>query len=258
MEIDGATIRNPVPTAILPLKSTENGQQYRLFISIPENYQESGQQYPVLFVLDGNGLYPLVRQIVELFTIVSAVPDLIIVGIGYPVPTYMDTLQLRGRDFTYELFTPADDDSYPWGATGGGEQFLKVIAGEIIPLIEDKYRIDSQNRSLLGFSLGAEFAHRAIYLYPGLFSKAILIDGFDNQADELALLPDRAAPVERLFIGYSSGLAGDERSKTLATHIEAISTSGTQAKLHIFQGENHFSVLPGAISRGLREVYAAP
>jgi hypothetical protein len=42
----------------------------------------------------------MVRQIVELLQIPQILPELIIVGIGYPKDTYMQTLSLRGRDLS--------------------------------------------------------------------------------------------------------------------------------------------------------------
>jgi predicted alpha/beta superfamily hydrolase len=260
MDADSATVQNPVPTTVLSLTSTQNGQEYRLFVSLPASYELSEQSYPTLYVLDGNGLFSMVRQIIEMVAIPSPrkVPELIIVGIGYPVSTYMDTLQLRGRDLTYEQFTPEPDNAYPWGETGGGMTFLKVLNEEILPFIDRKYRTNTQDRGLIGWSLGGGFAHRAIYLHPGLFSRVVNIDGYDKEAECFAQQPGQAAPTKHLFIGFSSISINPDDTAMLNSHIEAVKASGVQAKGHIFEGETHFSVVPSVISRGLREVYAEP
>jgi uncharacterized protein len=87
-------VRNPTPTEIRPLSSTYVGQEYRLFISVPASYATSDTVYPVLYLLDGNLTYPLVRPIVEILQVAEAVPEVILVGIGYPTATYMETATL--------------------------------------------------------------------------------------------------------------------------------------------------------------------
>lgn len=259
MDTDSATVQNPVPTTVLPFTSTLNGQEYRLFFSLPASYEESDQRYPVLYVLDGNGLYALVKQITELVPApIREIPELIIVGVGYPLPTYAHTAKIRGRDLTFEPFTPQPDDHYPWGETGGAMTFLKTLTEEILPFIEGKYRTNPADRGLIGWSLSGGFAHRAIFLHPGLFSRVVMIDSFDEEAERLAEQPGCAAPVQRLFFGYASESATPENEAQLSRHIEVVNGLGTRAKAHKFEGETHFTVVPAAISRGLREVYAEP
>lgn len=260
MEIDSATIQNPVPTTVLSLTSPVNGQEYRLFISLPASYEESDRQYPVLYVFDGNGLYSLVKQISEMVAIPSPreIPELIIVGVGYPVPTYVHTVALRGRDLTFEQFTPDPKSSYPWGETGGGKEFLKVLTEEILPLIEGKYRANPADRGLIGWSMSGAFAHRTIFLHPGLFSRAVVIDSFDAEATRLAAQPGNTRPAKHLFFGYAGDGVSPEDEAELHSHLEAVKALGVRAKGHKFEGENHFSVVPAVISRGLREVYAEP
>lgn len=252
----GATIANPTPTTVLPLTSAQTGQEYTLFVSLPADYESSGRTYPVLYVLDGNGLFTFTRQTVEVLQIKKEVPELIIVGVGYPSPTYMDTLQLRGRDLTFEDFKPDPDSTYPWGETGGARAFLDVLTNEIMPLIERTYRIDPQDRGLFGWSMSGDFAHRIIYLCPGLLQRVIVIDAYDEKAAELAELPYLTPPVGRLFLGYADATIPAEWIAPVQRHIEAVKASGARAAMHVFPGENHFSVVPAVISRGLRENYA--
>lgn len=260
MEIDSATIRNPVPTTVLSLTSPLNGQEYRLFVSLPASYEQSEQPYPVLYVLDGNGLFSLVRQISEMAGVLSPseVPELIIVGVGYPLPTYVHTAAIRGRDLTFEQFTPAPQSRYPWGETGGGKAFLKVLTEEILPFIEGKYRANPADRGLIGWSLSGGFTHRTIFLHPGLFSRAVIIDAFNTAAKQLAEQPECTLPARHLFFGYAGDGVSPEEEAELHSHIEAVKALGARAKGHKFEGENHFSVVPAVISRGLREVYAEP
>lgn len=260
MEIDSATVQNPVPSIVLPLTSALNGQEYRLFVSLPASYENSRQSYPVLYILDGNALFSLVRQIAEIVSIPSPrpVPELIIVGIGYPVPTYADTLQLRGFDLTYEQFTPPPGHTYPWGKTGGGRTFIKVLTEEIMPMIDRQYRTDRADRGLVGWSRGGGFAHRAIYLCPGVFSRLIVIDGWDDEAEKYALQQGQTAPTRHFFIGFASIPGNADDNARFNSHIEAVKASGVNARGHVFDGEDHFSVVPVVISRGLREVYAEP
>lgn len=259
MDSDSATVQNPVPTTVLSFTSALNNQEYRLFVSLPASYEDSEQRYPVLYVLDGNALFSLVRQISEMMGVLSPreVPELIIVGVGYPLPTYAQTATIRGRDLTFEQFIPDPQSSYPWGETGGGKAFLEVLTEEILPFIDGKYRTAPADRGLIGWSMSGAFAHRTIFLHPGLFSRAVAIDSFDTEATRLAAQPGSTLPIKHLFFGYAGDSVSPEDEAELHSHLEVVKALGVRAKGHKFEGENHFSVVPAVISRGLRMIYAA-
>ena len=42
------------------VESSFTGQRYHLFVRLPEGYEDSKESYPVVYLLDGGWLYPLV------------------------------------------------------------------------------------------------------------------------------------------------------------------------------------------------------
>ncbi len=50
-------------TRAYELRSAVNGRDYRLFITLPERYSaDNSTRYPVLYVLDGNGSFPIATE----------------------------------------------------------------------------------------------------------------------------------------------------------------------------------------------------
>ena len=129
------------------MRSSVVQRDYEIMVSLPRKYSESGT-HPVLYVLDANGAFPIA---VEMTRFLSFDPSMkeepIIVGIGYPVGRYWNTIPHRTRDFTP---TAHPETVARWGkeyeftpdGSGGAAKFLQALAEEIIPLVEGRYRID--------------------------------------------------------------------------------------------------------------------
>lgn len=66
------------------LASKATGQEYALFVSLPNDYAAKDTvKYPVLYVLDGNFMFPVINSFKHLLTETGDVHDMIVVGIGY-------------------------------------------------------------------------------------------------------------------------------------------------------------------------------
>ena len=85
-------------TEVRPLKSSIVDDTYRLHISLPVTYANSDRTYPVVYLADGNGLFPLVRSIADGLSAGLEIPRLIVVGIGYDTERSMDWERYRERD----------------------------------------------------------------------------------------------------------------------------------------------------------------
>src|SRR5438105_14104212 len=89
--------------------SKRTGRDYRLFVSLPESYAASDSiRYPVLYVLDGNGFFGIATETHRLLRLRAEVPELIIVGIGYPVSSFSETSIPRWMDYTPSADPTAD------------------------------------------------------------------------------------------------------------------------------------------------------
>jgi predicted alpha/beta superfamily hydrolase len=262
---------NPTPTIVTDLPSKLVQQDYRLFISLPKGYPDSSHAYPTIYVLDGNCLFTFVRDIAEMLKLSGQVPDVIVVGIGYPRDTYLDTLTLRGRDLTFQELTEEykkNHSSYPYGETGGGSRFLEVIRTELLPFVEQNYRVDANDRMLLGWSAGAGFCLFAMFRYPELFRRLAAISPWfkeDLLQEEAHHAAAHAALGAKLFIAQEQPdkewlAASTRKDPTADLHgfvdiLRLRRYAGFQVHKKIYEEENHSSVVPIAITHALRELY---
>lgn len=124
-----------------------------LIVSLPENYNTSGETYPVLYLLDGNETALLEAHLVTW----KLRANLIIVAMPN---TDRDRDMMPLSTLTYEVANP------------GAGNFLSFIEKELIPHIEKKYRPNGQ-RTIRGRSLSGLFVMYAFLKKPQLFDSYI-------------------------------------------------------------------------------------
>ncbi|HEX3050012.1 MAG TPA: alpha/beta hydrolase-fold protein [Aggregatilineaceae bacterium] len=247
------------------LSSVYVNQEYHLFVSLPLHYTHTNQRYPVLYLLDGNLTTPLIVSIVELLRRDQAIPELIVVGIGYPEPTYAETQIHRARDYTPTPITPGFEMfGHPYQETGGGERFLQFIERELLPTIDATYRTDPTDRALAGWSLGGLFALYAMLQRPTLFQRILAISPSLMWGNRVLFQIESeyaAAHTElplRLFVGRESEPGYEsyvEETRGLVETLKQRQYAGLDVNFHLFEDENHLSVVPLAYTRGLRLIY---
>ncbi|HTX65810.1 MAG TPA: alpha/beta hydrolase-fold protein [Opitutaceae bacterium] len=148
---------------IRPLPPSADGRHYELDVHLPGSYAQSpGRRYPVLYVTDGYWDFPTVVVSYDNLAWDRAIPEFIIVGIGY-ADEHANYNDLR----RWEL--PPVPLTSPGGPSGHAAEFLRSIKDEIIPFVEREYRVDPSRRVLAGSSLGGLFALYAMYTEPDLF-----------------------------------------------------------------------------------------
>jgi uncharacterized protein len=183
-----------------------SGIYYELVISLPANYQSSHKHYPILYYTDAQWDAPLLNSIYLDLVFDRAVPEFVMVGITYSGKKSNYTA-LRTRDLT-----PTKDENF-MRDSGGGEAFLNFIKESIIPQVEGKYRIDTNQRAIAGWSFGGLFALYAMYSEPELFKRCIAVSPsihWDNeyisQLDNKLFHSNRIFSA-RLFISYGQNEA---------------------------------------------------
>ena len=150
------------------LPRAANGRQYQLYVGLPDSYEdEPERRYPVLYLCDGYWDFNLVKAVSGNLVIDKAIPEIIVVGLGYPGDR-PDYGRLRRWDLT-PVPAKYEGASYD-GPSGHADEFLSVLEHEIIPLVEHEYRGDPSYRVLAGSSLGGLFTLYAMFARPGLFA----------------------------------------------------------------------------------------
>ena len=240
-------------------------QEYQISVNFPDSYG-AGNRFPVLYVTDGNENFPLVRTIYRELRDENKIPEILIIGIGYPTDSWDKIQDLRARDLTPFSYTPVYSGSPQQGfslGTGGAPQFLRFIRDELTPIVDSKYATRPDDTSLLGHSLGGLFTLYALFQGSGMFQRFVAGSPSIWWADAAIFRteeafadshPDLAA---HLYIG-----AGSEEgsitvdAKTLSDTLRQRKYPGLELVTQIFEGESHVSVIPFNISRGLRAVYS--
>ena len=136
-------------------------QDYHIFVGLPDGYEEDeGRSYPVVYVLDGGLLFPVLRAYNRYLLMGGEIPKLILVGISYGTAAGQ-----TGNNRVYDFTARADGQVY-WGGAGDFQVFL---ADELFPFIEKNYRVQSDRRVVFGQSIGGQFVLHAAQTEPGLF-----------------------------------------------------------------------------------------
>jgi predicted alpha/beta superfamily hydrolase len=238
------------------------GRTYQISVALPDDYATSNETYPVLYTVDANSQFGTVVETAREQHNFAIFPELIIVGIGYPVSRVDEIMALRDVDLS-----PTEDPGLLPEGSGGGPEFLDFIRRELIPLVELEFRANPADRALFGHSFGGLFALYALLEGQETFHRVIAASpsiGWDDRVTfkmESAYAESHDSLPAKLFL--SSGLLEDNEEwgesashvRELVTILESRNYSGLQIKTAYFENETHISVIPAAISRGLRTIY---
>ena len=270
-----ASLASEPPAVTLPgtvqhdLRAASNDAAYRLFVGLPPGYDPDGERrYPVTYVLDGNVVFPFAVNTLRMFALFGETPETIVVGVGYPVQYFPETLALRWHDLTPTRVEALDQEqSDRFGVelrSGGAPAFLRFLRDEAIPFVDANYRTTG-DRSLWGHSLGGLFAVYAMFEVPGLFqqfgvsSPSLQVGGEALWARESAYAEANRALPARVFVSLGSEEHDiSMQVERLVEQLRKREYENFALESQVFRDENHVSVFPGAFSRGVRFFYAAP
>jgi enterochelin esterase-like enzyme len=160
----------------LDMYSTNVGDEYKIQLGIPSNYNESlSFIYPTIYLTDANYFFDDTNQhpnavigpggaigIIEELIETGYLPPSILVGIDYEG----DLNNQRSRDFRLPTSRQA---------------FYHFLEEELIPFIDGNFRTDISSRTLMGHSLGATFVTYCLFQHnssiTGLFNQFIMLSG---------------------------------------------------------------------------------
>jgi predicted alpha/beta superfamily hydrolase len=152
------------------ITSSITGITYPYHVYLPEGYQDSAKSYPIIYATDGQWEYWRFAHAIE-----SSNKDIILVAIE------QGANDRRLIDYALE----------------GSESYLQFLENEMLPLIEGKYRVDSNNRTIQGASWGGLLVRHALSrnINQPLFRNFISMDGsYWNEDAQYQQLEDIAFP----------------------------------------------------------------
>lgn len=254
------------------------GHDYRVFVSRPAGPAPAGG-YPVLYVLDANELYLTVVETVRAFEhrpdVARDRPGTVVVGIGYPPGT--DVRAARTLDLT-----PAGSNDPRVKGGGGADMFADFIEQRLKPEVAGRVPVDPRRQAVFGHSFGGLWVLHTLATRPGMFqdylaSSAALWFGDNAVLSSLrrmaAARTAQDAPLRaQLTVGEFEefpapwapapggdvvAMAKDLRQRDQVGNARQAATLLAAAprmdvEFDELAGEDHGSVVPGAISRAVR------
>lgn len=251
------------------ITSSVNDRTYEISVAFPRGYDEADSPYPVLYVLDANLHFGTVVETVRSSEL-RGDPEPLVIGVGYPVGRYRNSYGIRAVDLI-----PTSDQDYiersnkehperlAMEGSGGGPDFLRFILEELIPLIEAEYRASPKGRGLFGWSYGGLFAAYALFEAKEAFDRFILVSPSLWWDDLVIFEMEREYAETHAFLAARiyltvGALESDHMISELHEFSEALRAreyEGLSQRLYVAEGEDHFSVIPATIDRGLRYIY---
>jgi predicted alpha/beta superfamily hydrolase len=243
------------------------GRDYQLYISFPKNYStKETVSYPILYVLDGEWVFPIIRGTRAILDLEKELEDLIIVSISDADFTF------RYQDYTTSLSTSTDEkvnkrSDVPKGGliSGGADKFLTSMKTEIVPFVDKNYKTNS-DRGIFGHSFGGLFAAYCLVNSDGYFTRF----GISSPAlwwDNEKLLNQAVTqfrenktwdiPQTKVFISV-----GDKEHSGIvptmvkySSYLEQSDYDNIELKWQIFEGESHNSMWSANVSKTLSILY---
>ncbi|MGA7438157.1 MAG: alpha/beta hydrolase-fold protein [Luteibacter sp.] len=263
-------------TEVRTIHASKLNRDYQLFVSLPPDYAaQPDRKYPVMFVTDANYGFPLIRSIARrLGDHGDGTEDFILVGLSYAVgdtPVYS-----RRRDYTPTNHGPSGLTSDMPGRPvlhGEAEGYRESLKDDVFPVIAANYRADMSRAIYVGHSYGGLLGYEILIHDPGMFSHYILGSPslqfdhgveFTRMHDALAARKDLSANVLVVLGGFETlskdkadrrfntgtDMIGD--NKRFVAELQAKHYPGLHVNLLTVPGEDHLTVFPMIITRGIQ------
>ncbi|MED5545428.1 MAG: alpha/beta hydrolase-fold protein [Pseudomonadota bacterium] len=268
-----ATFAAPAPLLAAPYiiegsdtfaMTSRTGARYRVHVHVPRRPAPPGG-FPVLYLLDGDMTFASAvetAQRLARFGRDEGQSEGIVVAIGYPDGDDM----LARRSFDYTPEGPPDAVAHP---TGGAPAFRRFLAGDLMPRITGRYRIDTARQTLWGHSFGALFVLDTLLGEPELFRNYVATSpslwfGARSLLGGLASLPARLAVAGprtlHLAVGEREQDSVRARSHAMAmTHRELAdrlaAVENLEVHSRVYSGESHGGTLLPGLGQAVRVAF---
>ena len=229
------------------------GQEYELQIMLPGGFKNSNKKYPVIYLMDSQWDFPLLKCLYGEHYFDGFVPELIVVGVTWgginPNPD-----SLRARDYT-----PTNETRLP--QSGGADKFLSFMKEELFPFIETNYRADNNNRTLMGCSLGGLFTLYTLFTQPELFTgyaAASPAVGWDREVlykYEKTFAEKKLSKPVRVYMTVGDVERGRSTFERFATQMANRNYTSVTLKSKVLENTGHSGTKSETFGRGMQYVF---
>ncbi|WP_235194295.1 alpha/beta hydrolase [Janthinobacterium lividum] len=261
-------------TEVRDIRAQALKRDYQVYVALPDSYRQGNKRYPVLFVVDANYSFPIVRNIAQRLNKHAGMEEVVVVGLSYANGD--GGVYSRRRDYTPTTPRKHDYRSDMPGrqpAFGEAKAYGQFISGEVFPFIASNYRVNMQRKVFIGHSYGSLLGLQFLLTEPRTFEHYILgspslwYDAgvmFDREQAYAASHKDLSASVFFGIGGLEKLAAGKKRSRLeeeadmLADlrefdgKLKSHKYPGLKTRLRVFEDEDHASVFPFILTHGLR------
>ena len=179
------------------IESRAVGRLFHIYVRYPAGYADkTKRRYPVVYLLDGDSLFPLLAVSHLFLTNDEQLPEAIIVGIAYG--SFDPAINRRDVDFAAPAAGLAPDKA-------GAPAFQRFLKAELLPEVERRYRADAARRILFGQSFGGSFVLYSAFTDPDLFWGRIASNPSFHLGRDVFFGPPRAASRVDLGLVVASG-----------------------------------------------------
>ena len=242
------------------IHANSNNKDYELYVQLPKSYPDTKTAYPLIIVNDTSWAFPITNGAMALMG-GAVVKEAIVVGISYSKGD--DRMLSRTRDYT-PTFSPTDkngNSSPARMASGHAKEYVDFIESQVIPLLQKKYRVDSNKRVFVGHSYGGLLGTYILFKKPHLFTDYIIGSPslwYDNRVmfrlEQAFAKNHKRLPVNvAMFVGSLENDYYPMVTDLLAMEKQFRSRNyeGFNLRVEVLQGESHHSVFPSLLSKGL-------
>lgn len=261
-------------TEVRDIHATALQRDYQVYVALPDSYADSRKRYPVLFVVDANYAFPVVRSIAQRLARHAGMEEVVVVGLSYAKGD--DGVFSRRRDYTPTIprnHTYRSDMPGRKALFGEAAAYGQFLSAEVLPMIAATYRVNMERKVFIGHSYGSLLGLQMLLSEPRTFNHYIL--GSPSLWYDAGVMFDRerayAKSHQDLPASVFFGIGGLERlaqgkkrsrSEENADMIEDLREfdaslkshkfAGLKTRVRIFADEDHASVFPLVLTHGLR------
>jgi predicted alpha/beta superfamily hydrolase len=249
VEIPGSEVRKITSSVVA-------GQEYELHILLPGSHKNSTKKYPVVYLMDSQWDFPLVKSLYGQHYYDGFIPEMIIVGVTWG-GTRPNPDSLRARDYT-----PTKETRSP--QSGGADNFLSFMKTELFPFIETNYKADPANRVLMGCSLGGLFTLYALFTQPELFSgyaAASPAIGWDREVMyryEKEFFEKKLSRPVRVYMTIGDVETSRPRYERFATQMLKRNYGSVSLHSSVLENTGHSGTKSETYGRGLQYIFERP